>query len=67
MTAAEVRVLIKARCEAAGSQRKWAKSVKLSPAFVNLVLQGQEPSDAILKPLGLKRVVSYERVSYERE
>ena len=59
-TAKEVRESLKAACEASGSQIEWAKRHKLSGAFVSDVIRGRrDPSDAICKALGLKRVIVY--------
>lgn len=67
MTADDVRGILKAACEGAGSNRAWAKANDVSPAYVSDVLLGRrEPGPAILEPLGLEAVeerhVTYRRV-----
>jgi hypothetical protein len=52
---------LRAECAKAGSQKAWAEAHGISPAYLSDVMTGRrEPSDSILGPLGLKRVVSYE-------
>lgn len=47
-----------------GSQAAFAKVAKVPANFVTMVLNGsRRPSPAILKRLGLRRVVRYERCS----
>lgn len=44
-----------------GSQKAVAKKLKISQQYLNDILRGRrEPGDKILKPLGLKKVISYE-------
>ncbi len=63
MTADDVRNLIRKACRMAGSQKAWAEAIGISSAFLSDVLGGgREPSPAILKPLGLERVVIYRKV-----
>lgn len=53
---------LRAACERAGSQKRWAQINGVSDAYVCDVLSGRrEPGDAILNGLGLERVVSYRR------
>lgn len=60
MTADDVRKILAAACDEAGSQRAWAKRHSLSAAYVNDVLLGRrEPAEAICKALKIKRTVTY--------
>ena len=60
MTADEVRTIIKARV-GDGSQREFAKQIRLSPSYVNDVINGlREPSGRLLDALGLRRIMVYE-------
>jgi hypothetical protein len=66
MTSDQVRALLRAECNAAGSIRAWARKHDLSAMYVSNVLRGkQAPGPSICKPLGLvqetKRVVTYRR------
>lgn len=62
MTADDVRREIARQAEDLGSVTAWAKTKKLSQAYVAHVLQGrQEPGKKILAALGVRRVVNYER------
>lgn len=62
MTEAEVIAELRRLIEAAGDQSTWAKQNSLSPAYVCDVLQGRRaPGRSILKAMGLKKVVRYER------
>lgn len=46
-----------------GNQAAWARSHKLSATYVSDVVNGhRKPSAAILKALGLRKVVGYEPV-----
>lgn len=46
-----------------GSQKKAAAELGVSPQYLNDVLQlKREPGDKILRPLGLKRRLVYERI-----
>ncbi len=50
-------------CLKAGSQYQFATQHKLSPQYVSDVLRGhRKPGPAMLKALGFRRVVSYEKV-----
>lgn len=61
MTAEEVRAMLQAKVDAVGTVKAWAEANKVSPTFVWDVLKGyKQPSGAVLKPLGLRRAVSYE-------
>ena len=60
MDEAEVRRLLRRQCEMAGSQKAWAEKHKVSTAYVSDALnQRCELGDALLKGLGVKRVVTY--------
>jgi hypothetical protein len=61
MTNDEFLRLLRAECEKAGSQAKWAAARGISPSYLSDVLQGRrEAGGKILDALGYKRVVSYE-------
>lgn len=61
MTADDVRKLI--RKKAAGNQKAWAVENGISPAYLSDMLLGRrEPSPAILRPLGLEKVVLYRKI-----
>ena len=61
MTAAEVRDRLREACAAAGSQQAFAAQAGVTASYVSDVLLGRrEPTDAVLAPLGLERVVSYQ-------
>lgn len=65
MTLDQVLALLRRECAKAGNQAAWAKAHDVSPAYVSDVLmRRREPGDAILRPLGLERITSYRRVSY---
>jgi transcriptional regulator with XRE-family HTH domain len=47
--------------EKEGSQKQLADKLKVSPAYLNDVLnEKRDPGESILKPLGLRKVVRYE-------
>jgi len=55
--------LLARACEQAGSQRAWARDHDVTGQYVHDVLKGRRaPGQAIIAALGLRRVVSYERV-----
>lgn len=61
-TAEEVRTLLKAECEAAGSMRKWAKAHGITETQVQFACNGRfPPQPKILAALGLERVVTYRK------
>jgi hypothetical protein len=63
MNADTVRALLRRAVEAEGGMRAWARKHKVSAMYVSYVLSGaKEPGEAILKPLGLERVVTYRQV-----
>jgi len=56
--------LLAAECIKAGSQIAWAKAHGVSGAYVSDVLAGRrDPGEAVLKALGLERVVIYRKAS----
>jgi hypothetical protein len=56
----ELRMLLRRRCDEAGSERAWALKHGVSPVYVGDVLAGRRaPGKAILATLGLVRVISY--------
>ena len=62
MTEPEVIAELRRLIEAVGDQSAWAKQNGLSPAYVCDVLLGRRaPGKSILKAMGLKKVVRYER------
>jgi len=58
MTRDDVIGLLQLSVKQAGSQRALAKKIGVTPAHVGHVLAGKEPGPAILKHLGLRRVVT---------
>lgn len=64
MTIDQVVALLRRQCEAEGGQAAWAKARGVSAAYVNDTLQRRrDPGDAILRGLGLVKVVTYKRAS----
>lgn len=58
----EVYAELRKACAVAGGQDKWAKWAGVSPQFLCDVLHTRrEPTDRILKPLGMRRRTVYER------
>lgn len=58
--------LIRLEVEAHGSQKALAKRLGVSEQYLTDVLKRRrEPGEKILKPLGFKRVVTYERIEQE--
>jgi hypothetical protein len=56
----ELRMLLRRRCDKAGSVRAWALKHGVSPVYVGNVLAGKRgPGKALLDALGLVRVISY--------
>lgn len=54
-TTDDVRALLLAACDAAGSQVAWARQWGISTSYVNDVLRGRkEPGPKILRALGLE-------------
>lgn len=64
MTYGELMHLIRRGVAKAGSQVAYAQKLGVAPAYLNDVLHGRrDPSDAILRPLGLQRkVTEYEPI-----
>jgi hypothetical protein len=61
MTPADLLLELKARVEAA-TQRAVAYELDVSPQYLHDVLKGRrEPGKAILEPMGLVKVVRYEK------
>lgn len=53
--------------EAAGGQRQFARSIGLTPAYVNDVLHGRRAlADRILAAIGVERRITY-HVTYEEK
>jgi len=64
MKIGQLRCVLAEACEQAGSQYQWATRSKLSPAYVSDVLRGKrDPGEGLLKALGLRKVVSYEKIN----
>jgi DNA-binding transcriptional regulator YdaS (Cro superfamily) len=60
---ADVYGRIRTAVRKAGSQRAFAQQVGVSDAFVSGVLNGaRPPTDAILRQVGIKRVVNFYEV-----
>jgi DNA-binding transcriptional regulator YdaS (Cro superfamily) len=60
MTVDDVKNLLIAQCDQAGSQKAWASRHGLSEGYVCDTIRGRRaPGGAILRALGLKRAVSY--------
>lgn len=60
MTLQEVRKVLKEDCERSGCQAAWGMKHGISPGYVSDVLVGRrKPGRAILKALGIERVVTY--------
>jgi hypothetical protein len=58
----DVYAELRARCEAAGSQKAWAEAHGIAPQHLNDVLSTRrELSDRVLRALGLVRVERYAR------
>jgi hypothetical protein len=58
MTEDQVRALLRAECDKAGSIRAWARKHDLSAMYVSKVLRGQQaPGPSICRPLGLIREI----------
>jgi transcriptional regulator with XRE-family HTH domain len=63
MTEHDVVALLRRRCEAPESQASFARAAGVSQQYVNDVLKRDKaPGEAILRALGLERVVTYRRV-----
>jgi hypothetical protein len=56
----DVCARLRLACKAAGGQQVWAQANAVSPQYVSDVLAARrEPGDAILRALGLRKVVRY--------
>lgn len=62
LTLQDVIELIRGEAEKTGSQKELAKKLGVSAQYISDILNGRrEPGDAILKPLGLRKVTTYEQ------
>ena len=63
MTLAEFLIFLDKEAEKDGSQAALARRLNVSAPYLSDVLNGRrEPGDAILEPLGFRRVIVYERI-----
>ena len=61
LTLKDVLALLRKEADAVGSQKELAAKLGVTAQYVSDVLNGRrEPGEAILKPLGLRKVISYE-------
>lgn len=68
LTKTDVLKMIYALCLSCGSQKEWAKKCGISEAYLSDILRGnREPSEMVLKALGLKKVVTYEYLPQTRK
>ncbi len=59
-----LRDLLAEQCQKEFTQFQWATKHHLSPAYVSDFLNGRrEPGKALLKALGFRKVVRYERIT----
>ena len=59
LTADQVRDRLRKACAEAGGMRSWSRANGVSAAWISRVYRGvNEPGDAILFPLGLKKTVT---------
>jgi len=59
----EVRELLRAKIREAGSLRKLAQTMRVTPSYISQVTNGiQAPGGKILGWLGLDREISYKRI-----
>ena len=64
----DVLEAIRSRAKIAGSLRALAREWSVSHAYISDVLRREKPpGDALLRPLGLKAVTYYERVTDEEK
>lgn len=67
MTLKEIRQMLRSRAVEAGSQRALAKELGVSEVYMGNVIMGRKtPGPAILGPLNLRRVISYEPIRATR-
>ena len=60
LDALDVRVRLTRACAAAGGQKAWAEKNGVSAAYISDVLNARrEPGEAILRGLGLRKIVRY--------
>jgi hypothetical protein len=63
MTADNVRELLRKAIANSPTAKAWAEANGVSPQYASDVINGaREPGDAILKALGLERVIVYRKV-----
>ncbi len=64
MTEERVRAALQKAVDEAGGQRAFGRKHKVSAAYVGLVLNGERPGPAVLKPLGIEAitVTTYRRI-----
>lgn len=63
MVTDEVVTLLRKKCAASGSAKRWAEENKVSESYVSDVLRGRrEPAASILDALGLERITTYRKV-----
>jgi DNA-binding transcriptional regulator YdaS (Cro superfamily) len=67
MTSLDVCACLRRACRAAGSQQAWAAANGVSSAYVSDVLNARrEPGEAILRALGLRKIVRYVKARNSR-
>ena len=63
LTQADIRNILRHRCDEAGGQSAWARANGVKRQYVSQVLAGkQRPGDAILRALGYEARISYLQV-----
>ncbi len=61
LTLQDVIALLRKQADEAGSQKLLAAKLEVTPQYITDILRGRrEPGEAILRPLGLRKIVSYE-------
>jgi Na+-translocating ferredoxin:NAD+ oxidoreductase RNF subunit RnfB len=64
----EMRVMLRAACDAAGSQTAWARANGVSTAYVNDCLAGRrEIGESIAKAMGYQPVRMYKEMPRHRQ
>lgn len=59
----DVLNMLRAQCEAAGSQQAWAARHGLSSSYIcDVLMARRDPGESILRALGIVRRVSYVKV-----
>lgn len=67
MSLDEITAMLRFFCDQAGSKSAWAREHGVAPVYVGRVLAGRElPGPKLLTAMGLRRVVSYERIAKEK-